>query len=104
MPSSCDLATTAWRWLAERFAEMNGAADAGDAPPPSAPAADEDAVDAIEVTEAELRRIWADEAGREPGDFDVEAAFDALDDLLEAGYELRPPEQQAGFGEIGEAA
>ena len=89
---------------------MNGAgaadawADAGDAPPPSAPAADEDAVDAIEVTEAELRRIWADEAGREPDAFDVEAAFDALDDLLEAGYELRPPEQQAGFGEVGEAA
>ena len=49
-----------------------------DAPPPSAPAADEDAVDAIEVTEAELRRIWADEAGREPDAFDVEAAFDAL--------------------------
>ena len=75
-----------------------------DAPPPSAPAADEDAVDAIEVTEAELRRIWADEAGREPDAFDVEAAFDVLDDLLEAGYELRPPEQQAGFGEVGEAA
>ena len=75
-----------------------------DAPPPSAPAADEDAVDAIEVTEAELRRIWADEAGREPDAFDVEAAFDALDDLLEAGYELRPPEQQAGFGDVGEAA
>ena len=67
-------------------------------------AVEQDAVDAIEVTEAELRRIWADEAGREPDAFDVEAAFDALDDLLEAGYELRPPEQQAGFGEVGEAA